>query len=149
MTQLSEHFSLEELTFSETASRLGIDNTPTQDLIDHAKLYLIPGLERVRTLLNLPVKINSGYRSISLNENVPGSSNTSQHTRFEAADITCPQFGSPMQIAKLLIENKDIILFDQIILEYNSWCHISFFVTNRFSVLTKKTGTPYMNGLIA
>ena len=94
-TQLSPHFTLEELTFSETASRLGIDNTPSDELIEHAKQYLVPGLERVRVFLDQPIHVNSGYRSVELNAAVPGSSNTSQHTKFEAGDLTCQDYGTP------------------------------------------------------
>ena len=144
---LSEHFTLEELIFSETASRKGIDNTPSEALVEHAKLYLVPGLERIRIFLGQPLHINSGYRSPELNAIVPGSSDTSQHTKFEAGDLTCKAF-SPYDLARILINNQSIIKYDQLIYEYKSWVHVSFSSSPRGSVLTKNTGTPYQTGLI-
>ena len=147
-TKLSPYFTLEELTHSDTAVRLGITNLPTVLEIEHAKRYLIPGLDRVRILLGTPIHINSGFRSKRLNDVTPGSSDTSQHTKFEAADITSKDYGSPYTIAKALLENKDLIKFDQIIYEYKSWVHISFSRYPRGIITTKNTGSPYMQGLI-
>lgn len=146
MTKLSEHFTLEELTFSETAIRNGISNTPSKELLDHALKYLIPGLEQIRKLLGFPIKINSGYRSIELNKIVPGSSNTSQHTKFEAADIICPDFGSPLSVCKAIIAST--IKFDQIIYEYGQWTHISFSEKPRRIITSKWYGRPYEQGLV-
>lgn len=147
-TQLSPHFTLEELIASETASRKGISNMPTPEEINHAQKYLVPGLERVRLFLGHPIIISSGFRGKKLNSAVPGSSSTSQHVKFEAADFTCSLYGSPFTIAQALIGNKNIIKFDQLIYEYESWVHISFTATPRGSVLTKKYNTPYQVGLI-
>lgn len=145
MTKLSEHFTLEELTSSDTADRLGIDNSPTLLEIEHAKQYLVPGLEQLRELFKKPIVINSGFRSKALNKAVPGSSDTSQHTKFEAADIRCPEFGNILSLAKAIIASD--IKFDQLIYEYGSWIHISFSAKPRRSVLTKWSGQPYKTGL--
>lgn len=145
-TKLSEHFTLEELIFSVTAARENIDNLPLPDQVNHAKLYLVPGLEQIRTLLGKPLHINSGYRSIALNAATPGSSNTSQHTKFEAADITSPEFGDPISIAKAIIASN--IIFDQLIYEYTSWVHISFSEKPRKIIMTKRTGKPYEPGIV-
>ncbi len=147
-TKLSTHFTLEEMIFSDTAARNGINNTPGSQLITHAKLYLMPGLERIRELVDKPIRINSGYRSPALNKIVPGSSDTSQHTKFEAADIISPQFGSVEELARFLVNNQGKINFDQLIYEYKSWVHVSFSATPRGIVMTKNTGTPYMKGLV-
>lgn len=147
---ISPYFTIEELTQSETAARLGIDNTPTPELLAHAEKFLLPGLDQVRAFLDRPVHINSGYRSIQLNAAIPGSSNTSQHTKFEAADITSPAFGTPLQIAKALIgaQKEGKILFDQLIYEYDAWVHISFAEKPRGSVISKHKGTSYLVGLV-
>lgn len=144
--KLSEHFTLEELTFSGTASRYGIDNTPNAELIDHALKYLVPGLEQIRKILGHPIKISSGYRSPALNAVIPGSSSTSQHTKFEAADLTIPKIGAPNIVCKEIIISG--IEFDQLILEYGSWTHISFSKNPRRSILSKWKGKPYATGIV-
>lgn len=146
MTQISEHFTLEELTASENAARLGVSNTPTPEEIAHAKKYLAPGLEQVRALLGCPVLISSGFRSKKLNSLTAGSSDTSQHVKFEAADFTSPKFGSVLDVASKILYSD--IKFDQMIYEYGAWVHLSFSDKPRRSVLSKYTGTPYLRGLV-
>lgn len=146
MTQLSEHFTLEELIRSDTASRLGIDNSPTKQQLQHAKTYLIPGLEQVRELLGKPILISSGFRSVVVNISVPGSSKTSQHCKFEAADFTSPGFGTVLDVAKKIMYSD--IKFDQLIYEYGSWVHLSFSSSPRKKVLSKYKGTSYLSGLV-
>jgi zinc D-Ala-D-Ala carboxypeptidase len=146
MTKLSKHFTLEELIRSDTASRLEINNTPSDKQLEHANKYLIPGLEQVRELLGNPILISSGFRSLSLNMAVPGSSSTSQHCKFEAADFTCPGFGSVLDVAKKIMYSS--ISFDQLIYEYGSWVHLSFSKTPRKKVLSKYKATPYLTGLV-
>jgi hypothetical protein len=121
--QLSEHFSLEELTFSDTAARHGIDNVPTDDETLNNLTRLAKELENVRQLLGFPIHINSAFRSLSVNALV-GSKPTSYHTKGLAADIVCPQFGTPKDIVQKIIDSD--IEYDQIIWEFNSWCHIGF-----------------------
>lgn len=146
MTQLSKHFTLEELTRSDTATRLGLDNTPSAKQLDHAKNYLVPGLEEVRLLLGTPILISSGFRSTNLNIAVPGSSRTSQHCKFEAADFTSPTFGSVLEVAKKIIASN--VKFDQLIYEYGAWVHLSFSKVPRRNVLSKYKGTKYLPGLV-
>jgi hypothetical protein len=121
--RLSEHFTLEEFTKSQIAARNGIDNTPSKEVIENLK-RTAEGLELVRSKLdNLPIYISSGFRCEAVND-ILGSKRTSQHIRGEAADITCSRFGSPMDMFEVLIQSS--IPFDQCILEFNSWVHISF-----------------------
>lgn len=145
-TKLSEHFTLEELVFSENAARLGIDNIPTKEEIQHALDWLIPGIEEVRKYLGFPMFISSGFRSKALNDVTPGSSDTSQHTKFEAVDFTCPGYGSVLTVAKAIVVSP--IKFDQLIYEYGSWIHISFSEYPRHKILSKHTGQPYVAGII-
>jgi len=123
MIMASPNFSMDELTHSDTAARHGIDNTPNEDEKDN--LYkLAMELENVRKLLNnKPIYVSSGYRCLALNE-LLGSKRTSAHIRGLAVDFTCRQFGTPNEIVFALI-NSDIP-YDQVILEFNQWVHLSF-----------------------
>lgn len=117
---LSEHFTLEELTISETASRRNLNNTP-----DNIALYnlrrLALFLEDVRTLLDKPIKINSAYRAPKVNASV-GGSKTSQHCGGCAADIRVTGM-TPDEVVSAII--KSDLQYDQVIREFDSWTHIS------------------------
>lgn len=122
MTQLSEHFSLEELTASETALRHGIDNTPPPEIIENLKL-LAAFLEEVRKALgNKPIHITSAYRSLAVNALI-GSKPTSDHVRGLAADIVCPNFGRPDAVVQEIISSG--LPYKQVIREFDSWTHVS------------------------
>lgn len=129
--RLSPHFTLEELTVSQTAARRGIDNTPPADVIERLKRTAL-GLEAVRIRLAAPIIISSGYRCPELNAAV-GSKPGSQHTTGEAVDFVCPGFGSPATVVSALQDAG--IEFDQLIEEYGRWVHISFSPRNRRQVL--------------
>lgn len=142
---LSTHFSLQEFTASQTATRLGLDNTAPQSVM-RALLRTATGMEGVRTLLQAPIIISSGYRSPEVNRAVGGSPN-SQHTRGEAVDFICPGYGTPLKICKAIVSSG--IKFDQLIME-GAWVHISFSDANRREVLTAKFGpggATYTQGL--
>ena len=138
----SPNFSMNELTHSDTAARHGIDNTPNEDEKDN--LYkLAMELENVRKLLNnKPIYVSSGYRCLALNE-LLGSKRTSAHIRGLAVDFTCRQFGTPNEIVFALI-NSDIP-YDQVILEFNQWVHLSFCedekTPRRQALIINKEGT--------
>jgi hypothetical protein len=125
---LSTHFTLEEATLSSNAERAGITNNP-----DSATLAIMLSaatkLEKVRVLLAAPMHIDSWYRSPEVNK-LAKSKPTSQHIKGEAIDFICPHFGSPLDICKRIIANKDLVNFDQLILEH-SWVHISFSILER------------------
>lgn len=121
--KLTPHFTLHELTFSETAVRLGIDNTPTPRIVENLQ-FLAERLEEVRELLGgKAMRVSSGFRCQKLNDAVKGSL-TSQHRYGLAADFTCEAFGSPRDIVRAL--DKSPLKFDQLILEFDRWVHISF-----------------------
>ena len=119
---LSPHFSLDELTASDTAARAGIDNTPPADVLETLR-HTATGLEAVRVLLGAPLHISSGYRSPALNKLVGGQP-SSQHCKGEAVDFTARQFGTPEQIVAKLVASG--LAYDQVILEFGRWVHISF-----------------------
>jgi zinc D-Ala-D-Ala carboxypeptidase len=118
---LSEHFTLEEMTHSEIGARKGYDNTPNEKEV--ANLRRLCGLlEKVKEVIgNKPVFINSGFRSKQVNDAV-GSKDSSQHRLGCAADIRVPGM-TPKQIISACILAR--LPYDQIILEFDSWVHIS------------------------
>jgi uncharacterized protein YcbK (DUF882 family) len=117
---LSPNFTLDELTASQTAARKGLDNTPNATEV--ANLVRVAALlEEVRTLLNKPILINSGFRSKQVNDSV-GSKDTSQHRIGCAADIRVPGM-TPREVVEACIAAN--IGYDQIIEEFGSWTHIS------------------------
>ena len=118
--QLSEHFTLEELTHSEVAERKNLDNTPNALEVSNL-VRLAALLEEVRSLLNKPILLNSGFRSKAVNDSV-GSKDTSQHRIGCAADIRVPGM-TPKQVVQAVIASN--IGYDQIIEEFGSWTHIS------------------------
>ena len=131
--QLTQHFTLEELTFSQTAARLGLDNTPTAEVLRALK-YTAIGMEEVRSALNSnAILVSSGLRMPVVNSATPGSSKSSQHMKGEAVDFTCPTYGSPATIVRRLV-NSDV-QYDQLICEYDRWVHISFSRSPRKQVL--------------
>jgi len=122
MSKLSKYFSLRELTFSKLAQDHDIDNTPDDKTLETLK-YTASQLDKVRELLGKPVNVSSGYRCLQVNRRI-GSKDTSQHLKAEAIDFKCELFGSPKKVFDA-IKASDI-QFDQLILEFNSWVHISF-----------------------
>lgn len=142
---LSDHFTLQEASVSETAERLGMDNSVPGHLIDTLR-FTAAGLERVRAALgNSPVSINSWYRSLLLNRALD-SKDSSQHRTGQAVDFICPKYGSPVQIVKTLVSLKELIRYDQLILEH-SWVHISFTPAPRSQVLSLLSNKSYSTGI--
>jgi zinc D-Ala-D-Ala carboxypeptidase len=121
MTQLTANFSLAELTRSEAADRNGWDNTPNAQEIENLK-RLAALLQQVKTAVGgKPVMINSGFRSKQVNDSV-GSKDSSQHRLGCAADIRVPGM-KPREVVEACIAAG--VPFDQIILEFDSWTHVS------------------------
>lgn len=117
MTQLSEHFTLDELI---TTSHREFDNNPPPEVVDNLKRLAVL-LEQVRTRLAVPLNVNSGYRSPQVNTAV-GSKPTSQHILGCACDFHANGY-TPDEVVQAII-NSDIV-FDQLIREFDSWTHIS------------------------
>ena len=116
--QLSEHFSLEELTHTDHRE---FDNTPTE--AETANLQRLAAfLEQVKTALGgKPIMVNSAFRSKQVNDAV-GSKDTSQHRIGCAADIRVPGL-VPDEVVKSVIASD--LPFDQVIREFDRWTHIS------------------------
>lgn len=144
--QLTEHFSLAELTNSAVALRRGMDNTPTGAVLTNLRTHTAPGMELVRKLLKQPIYVSSGYRSRALNLIIGGSS-TSAHVNGMAVDFKCPGYGSPKEIATRIALSD--IEFDQLINE-GQWVHIGFAYTQRRELLTAhfaNGGVTYTKGI--
>ena len=119
--RLSEHFTLEELSFSEIAVRSGIDNCPGDEQISNLK-RVADLMEAIRALLrSSPILVHSGYRSPAVNRSVGGVA-SSAHCLGLACDFTCPSIGEPNVVAEKIFESD--IQYDQLILEYG-WVHVS------------------------
>jgi len=126
--QLSGHFSLSELTKSQTAERKGISNKPTLEHIENLTELCTQILEPTRRNFGKPMVITSGYRSEELCEAI-GSKTTSQHAKGEAADFE--MFGLDNRSLAKYIKNN--LIFDQLILEFynqddpsSGWVHCSY-----------------------
>jgi len=119
--RLSDHFSLEELTFSQIAARSGLDNTPTPAQIANLTRLCETVLEPARVLLGLPLHIDSGFRSATLNVKV-GGSRSSAHMEGLAADF---KVGMPLAVAFDQLRRSTRIPFHQCIFECAAWIHIS------------------------
>jgi zinc D-Ala-D-Ala carboxypeptidase len=129
MTVLTEHFTLEEFTDSQTAARRGINNVPPANSQERKNLLrTAETMEKVRTILDSkPVLISSGYRSPQVNAAVGGAKN-SAHLSGLAVDFTCPGFGTPIHICKKLKSHMEALSIDQLIHEYDTWVHLGLTV---------------------
>ena len=131
---LSKNFSLEELTKSQTATRKGIDNTPSPTHQANLQSLCTHVLQPIRDHFSQVVTVSSGYRSPELCTAI-GSKITSQHAKGEAADFEI--FGvSNKELADYIHQNLD---YDQLILEYwkesdpnSGWVHCSYVTPNDF-----------------
>lgn len=152
--RLSANFTLHEMIKSETALRLGLDNTPPEEVITNLQILCVNVLQPIRDYFQTGVKVNSGYRSPEVNVAVGGSP-TSDHCRGMAADIEIPGLAN-FELAAWIRENLN---FTQLILEFytigipdSGWVHVSYNPANlKGQVMTavKQNGrTVYLNELV-
>lgn len=141
---LSEHFTLAEMTASDSAARRGIDNAPDAQAVANLR-RLCTFLEQIRLLFNKPILVSSGYRSFELNR-VIGGSVTSAHMQGLAADINVVGV-TPRVLAQRVADSS--LMFDQLILEFDQWVHVGLAATTeRRQTLTIRKGTGYLPGLV-
>ena len=124
-----KHFTMNELSRTST----GLDNTPNVEIIDNLTALVDNVLDPLRELIGMPIHVSSGYRSEAVNKAVKGAKN-SQHTKGEAADISCKNNGLLFRLI------RDNFTFDQLIWEfgddnYPAWVHVSYSKKNRKQVL--------------
>ena len=134
--KISKNFSLDEFTKSETATKLGIDNTKVPDeVLKNLTLLVEYILQPLRNEVNRPITISSGYRCLKVNSAVGGVP-TSQHVLGQASDIKVSGL-TPYEIAKTIVDLG--LEFDQVIL-YPTFVHVSYHQDrNRNRILYNKT----------
>ena len=119
--RLSASFGLDEFVISQVAERHGYKNEPNEKQIENLKLLCMNVLQPLREIINVPIFINSGFRSFDLNVAVGGRFN-SQHIEGKAADFVVPSMN--------LVDVFNIVLqrlsFDQLIYEFGKWIHVSW-----------------------
>lgn len=125
-----KYFTIEELSRSNTAKELGIENTPTGGVVSNLHRLIEDVLDPLREAFGKPIKVNSGYRCTELNDAVKGSK-TSDHLYGNAADITaiCADRKKRVEMNRELFSLAISIglNFKQLIDEYGfSWVHISY-----------------------
>jgi hypothetical protein len=152
---LTQNFTLHELTKSETALRHGMENTPGPAEAAALTRLAMEVLQPVRDHFARGVKVNSGFRHPEVNAAV-GGSRTSDHCRGMAADIEIP--GVPnAELAQWIADNLD---YTQLILEFytpgipdSGWVHVSYDPTNlkkqNLTAVKQAGKTAYLNGLVA
>lgn len=150
-TKLSKWFDWQEVTSSQTAAREGIDNS-LPDRMRSAVSNTATQLDKVRETLGAPILVSSWYRSPALNKSV-GGTQYSAHMAGEAVDFIAPRAGTPLQICKVLLLFKNILYWDQLILEH-TWVHIAYNADptlrpNRMQVLSLQSGGTYKTGLVS
>jgi zinc D-Ala-D-Ala carboxypeptidase len=119
--KLTEHFTLEEMTVSEYATRNGLKNTPSETSVQNLKILCKNILEPLRLIVKKPVIITSGYRSKIVNRAIGGST-TSQHMKGQAADFIV--IGMTVEEVFNIVAKQ--LPFDQLIQEFGKWVHVSY-----------------------
>jgi len=126
--KISDHITYAEAIHSNTAKRRGIDNTPGQTQVEAMKLLAEKIFEPLREWAGGPIKVNSFFRSVPLNEAIGGAA-SSQHCKGQAMDID-DVYGkkSNAEMYNWIKENLD---FDQMIWEFGTdmqpnWVHVSY-----------------------
>jgi hypothetical protein len=119
VTHLSPHFTLEEMTASDTATEQGIANTPDAAEARNLKRLAFTG-EDARDVLGCALIVSSGYRSSALNAVTPGASKTSAHCDGRAMDFR-PATGTLDDAFDRL--RASVVLYDQLIRE-PTWLHL-------------------------
>tara|TARA_R110000803_G_scaffold113886_5_gene182344 strand:+ start:3904 stop:4368 length:465 start_codon:yes stop_codon:yes gene_type:complete len=127
--KLSKNLSLSEISKSNTATRLGIDNTPSGDHLENIKFLAENIFQPIRSHFGKPIFVSSGYRSEKLNKAIGGAA-SSQHCKGEALDLDNDATNNPSnkEIFDYIVDN---LKFDQLINEFPddegnpSWVHVS------------------------
>ena len=129
--KISTHLSLDEVIKSATATRLGIDNTPTEEHTENLKAFAGAIFEPLRVHFGKPIHVSSGYRCPALNAAVPGSARKSQHQEGEALDLDQQGKNTGVTNREVFLWLRDNTPFDQLIWEFGTevepnWVHVSY-----------------------
>lgn len=121
---LMKYFTIDELSYSDTAIKLGITNTPDTTTIAHLRELVENVLDPLREAWGGPIIVSSGYRNKRLNIAVGGATN-SHHLYGMAADITVGNKEKNKRLFELVLSLG--LPFTQLIDEYGyQWIHISY-----------------------
>tara|TARA_R110001606_G_scaffold389025_1_gene554765 strand:- start:601 stop:1056 length:456 start_codon:yes stop_codon:yes gene_type:complete len=125
---ISKHISYKEGVYSNTATRVGINNDPNDEQLENMELIAREVFEPLRVWVGGPIKINSFFRSPELNTAI-GGSGKSQHCKGQAIDID-DTFGKATN-AEMYHWIKENLDFDQMIWEFGddenpNWVHVSY-----------------------
>jgi zinc D-Ala-D-Ala carboxypeptidase len=149
MIKLTSSFYLDELLVSQTAARLGLDNTPPPEVVVELQRLCQLILQPLRDSVGHPIVVSSGYRARKVNKAV-GGAKASAHLYGRAADFTIPGEAPRVTCQRII----DLGLpFDQVIQEFDRWVHVAIAPAGgapRRQVLTARRvggGTIYEQGL--
>lgn len=128
--KLSNNLTLKEVTKSDTAKRLGIDNQPSKQQLQNLKVLAEKIFQPIREHFNEPIYVSSGFRSKALNKSIKGAP-SSQHCKGEALDLDQDYRNTDVTNRQIFEFIKDNLEFDQLIWEYGndenpSWVHVSY-----------------------
>jgi zinc D-Ala-D-Ala carboxypeptidase len=152
---LTKNFTLSEMTKSDTALRLGLENEPDEQQLAALTTLCEKVLQPVRDYYNMGVKVNSALRTLPVNRAI-GSGDNSHHVRGMAADIEIPGVANA-DLAQYIVDSLD---YTQVILEFytpgipdSGWVHVSYVpedLKKQVLTATKRDGkTVYLPGLVA
>lgn len=119
--KIADHFTIKELTNTDYADLLAENIYYALDRFNDLT-RLAQFCERVRKVLNVPMNITSGVRCPKLNKKVGGTDN-SDHIKLLAVDFVPSKIKLKTAFDKIRKSNLD---YKQLILEKNTWIHISF-----------------------
>ena len=119
---LSEHLTLAEMEHSDTAIKLGIDNSAPPEAIEHLKRFALEIFEPVRALVNAPVHVTSGFRCTELEKALGRGILVNQHLTGNAGDTHVT--GMTLEGLFNMIRVHPGIPYDQLIIE-GGCVHIS------------------------
>ena len=119
--KLSDNFYLNEFTISQEAERHGYKNNPNERQIENLKLLCVNVLQPLREIIQVPIFINSGFRSFDVNTAVGGRFN-SQHLEGKATDFVVPSMNL-VNVFNIILQK---LSFDQLIYEFGKWIHVSW-----------------------
>lgn len=139
-----KYFTLEELSASTEAQRMGIDNTPTPEARANLTALVEAVLDPLRERYGYSIMVSSGYRCPRLNKAVGGAA-TSQHVDGEAADIYVARAKDNAIIFSLIYY---LLPFDQLIWEmgddeHPAWVHVSYHEGNNRRECLRYDGKKY------
>lgn len=142
--KISKYVTYKEVTYSPTAIKNGIDNTPTEKQLENIKIAAEKIFDPLRDWVSGPVYISSCFRSQKLNKKI-GGANSSQHLANSGAAFDIDDNYKHKTNKEMFFYIWENLEFDQLIYEFGNdtnpdWVHFSYNEgKNRKEVLRAKT----------